>query len=76
MDPLALFKIPFTGLKAGKHEFQMDVDQVFFTNFPESEIEDANGVVDVVLNYSETNLITLQDYYRNQKDLTLSLIHI
>ena len=28
------------GLKAGKHEFQIDVDQEFFTNFPESEIED------------------------------------
>ena len=57
MDPLALFKIPFTGLKAGKHEFQMDVDQEFFTNFPESEIEDAVGVVDVVLEYSETNMV-------------------
>ena len=35
----------------------MDVDQVFFTNFPESEIEDAVGVVDVVLEYSETNMV-------------------
>ena len=57
MDPLALFKIPFRGLKAGKHEFQMDVDQEFFTNFPESEIEDAKGVVDVILEYSETNMV-------------------
>ena len=57
MHPLALYKIPFTGLKTGKHDFQMDVDQEFFTHFPESEIEDANGVVDVVLNYSETNMV-------------------
>ena len=57
MDPLALYKIPFTGLKTGKHEFQMDVDQEFFTHFPESEIEDAKGVVDVVLEYSETNMV-------------------
>ena len=61
MNPLALFKIPFTGLKAGKHEFQMDVDQEFFTNFPESEIEDAKGVVDVVLDYSETNMVLYLD---------------
>ena len=45
------------GLKTGKHDFQIDVDQEFFTHFPESEIEDAKGVVDVVLDYSETNMV-------------------
>ena len=56
MDPLAFYKIPFTGLKAGKHNFQMDVDNKFFTCFPESEIKDAIGVLDVVLDRAETNM--------------------
>ena len=67
MDPLALYKIPFMGLKAGKHEFQMDVDQEFFTHFPESEIEDAKGVVDVVLDYSETNMVLKMNMNLNWK---------
>ena len=67
MDPLALYKIPFTGLKTGKHEFQMDVDQEFFTHFPESEIEDAKGVVDVVLEYSETNMVLHMNMNLNWK---------
>ena len=57
MDPLATYKIPFTGLKAGKNDFQMEVDQEFFTYFPESEIEDATGVVDVVLDRADTNMV-------------------
>ena len=57
MNPLATYKIPFTGLKAGKHDFQLDVNQEFFTYFPESEIEDATGVVDVVLDRSDTNMV-------------------
>jgi uncharacterized metal-binding protein YceD (DUF177 family) len=57
MDPLVLYKIPFTGLKTGNHEFQIDVDQEFFTHFTESEIEDAKGVVDVVLELAETNMV-------------------
>ena len=57
MDPLALYKITFTGLKTGNHEFQIDVDQEFFTHFPESEIEDAVGVVNVLLEYSELNMV-------------------
>ena len=57
MNPLATYKIPFRGLKAGKHDFQLDVNQEFFTYFPESEIEDATGVVDVVLDRSDTNMV-------------------
>ena len=56
MDALAFYKIPFTGLKAGKHNFQMDVDKEFFAYFPESEIEDGTGVVDVNLECSETHM--------------------
>lgn len=57
MDPLALFKIPFMGIKTGKHEFQIDVDQEFFTYFPESEIEDASGQVTAVLERADTNMV-------------------
>ena len=57
MDPLALFKIPFMGIKTGKHEFQIYVDQEFFSYFPESEIEDASGQVTAVLERADTNMV-------------------
>jgi len=56
MDPKAFYRIPFMGLKAGNHNFQMDVDQEFFACFPESEIQDASGVLDAELELSDTTL--------------------
>ena len=44
------------GLKPGNHTFQMDVDPEFFACFPESEIQNAQGVMDVILEYSETTM--------------------
>ena len=45
-----------------------------FNDFKEAYIirtDNDDSTVDDYLNYSETNLITLQDYYRNQKDLSI-----
>ena len=44
------------GLKPGNYPFQMDVDPEFFACFPESEIQNAQGVMDVILEYSETTM--------------------
>lgn len=38
MDVCAPFRIAFEGLKPGKHEFQMAVDEEFFASFPLSEL--------------------------------------
>jgi len=56
MNPLVNYKIPFMGLKPGNHTVQMDVDPEFFACFPESEIQNAKGVMDVILEYSETTM--------------------
>ena len=47
-----------------------------FNDFKDAYIirtDNNNSTIDDYLNYSEANLITLQDYYRNQKDLTIIL---
>ena len=44
------------GLKPGNHTVQMDVNPEFFACFPESEIQNAEGVMDVILEYSETTM--------------------
>ena len=44
------------GLKPGNHEFQIDVDPEFFACFPESQIQSAKGIVDIVLEYSVTTM--------------------
>lgn len=46
---MAPFRIPFVGLKPGKHEFQMEVDASFFDSFPFSEISKTEGKLSVVL---------------------------
>jgi|TARA_B110000908_G_C10137723_1_gene395269 uncharacterized protein len=56
MNPLVNYKIPFMGLKPGNHTFKMDVDPQFFACFPESEIQNAKGVLDVILEFSETTM--------------------
>ena len=45
------------GLKPGNHEFRMDVDPEFFACFPESEIQSAQGILDVVLEYKESTIV-------------------
>lgn len=49
MDHLALFRIPFVGLKPGLHDFQMEVDSLFFDSFPSSETNQITGLANVTL---------------------------
>ena len=49
MDHLAPFRIPFVGLKPGRHDFRMEVDSLFFDSFPSSETNQIGGLADVML---------------------------
>jgi uncharacterized protein len=62
VDHLAPFRIPFVGLKPGKHEFQMEVDATFFDSFPFSEITQASGLVEVTLDKLGSRLVCLVNF--------------
>jgi uncharacterized metal-binding protein YceD (DUF177 family) len=49
VDVLAPYRIPFVGLKPGRHVYRMEVDPLFFASFPQSEIHSARGVAEIVL---------------------------
>ncbi len=49
MGKLKGFKIPFTSLKDGSHNFEFEVTDSFFEAFPYSEIKKGNVQVDVEL---------------------------
>ncbi len=50
------FKIPFSGLKQGKHEFDYDIDNTFFESFGYDEFNAAKVNLHVVLNKMSTML--------------------
>ena len=50
------FKIPFSGLKQGKHNFNYQIDNTFFDSFGYDEFNAANINLDVVLNKTSTML--------------------
>ena len=56
MDLLADYRIPFVGLKPGKHEFQMRVDPEFFACFPHSDVDQVHGEVLVELDKLDTTM--------------------
>jgi uncharacterized metal-binding protein YceD (DUF177 family) len=56
MDSLADYRIPFVGLKPGKHEFQMRVDPEFFACFPHSDVDQVHGEVRVELDKLDTTM--------------------
>ena len=47
MDVLTPFKLPFIGMKEGKHKFQYQVDQFFFEAFPDAIIKECQFDVSV-----------------------------
>lgn len=53
------FIIPFKGLKAGQHDFNCEVDDTFFDEFPESEIKRGNVSVTIRL-IKRTNLLEFE----------------
>ena len=56
MDPLNSYKIGFTGLSLGNHQFQFDIDKNFFDCFEQSEINDCAVHLDLILE-KETNML-------------------
>ncbi|WP_207429470.1 DUF177 domain-containing protein [Pedobacter sp. SYSU D00535] len=57
MKSLQEYRIPFTGLKEGKHQFDFDIDQRFFNEFEYSLVKNGTLKVDLELEKQETMLI-------------------
>ncbi|QNL50073.1 DUF177 domain-containing protein [Olivibacter sp. SDN3] len=57
MKILNQYRIPFTGLKLGKHEFEFEVDKHFFAEFEYSIVKDGALKVFLTLDKQETMLI-------------------
>lgn len=57
MKSLKTYAIPFTGLKLGKHLFEYEIGDDFFTEFEYSLVKKANLVCKVELEKQETMLI-------------------
>ena len=59
MKLLQEYRIPFTGLKLGKHTFDLAVSEAFFQEFEYSLVKNANLKVELELDKQETMLILL-----------------
>ena len=59
MKSIHLFKIPFKGLKVGKHDFDFDTDDSFFADFESSEISKGKVHAHVLLD-KKTTMLELQ----------------
>lgn len=51
-----IYKIPFSGLKEGRHYFDFEIDNKFFENFEESEVREGNLKANVTLDKRSTHL--------------------
>lgn len=59
MKSLQEYKIPFTGLKVGKHNFKFEVGDAFFNEFEYSLVKSGKLTVDLEMDKQETLLILL-----------------
>ena len=57
MKSLQQYRIPFTGLKVGKHSFDLEVNEEFFNEYEYSLVKNAKLKVDLELDKQETMLI-------------------
>ena len=57
MKPLKEYKIPFKGLKIGKHEFQFEINDAFFAEFEYSLVKNGNLKAELELDKQETLMI-------------------
>jgi hypothetical protein len=57
MSKLDQYNIQFSGLKAGKHEFEFKIGKDFFSHFENTDIEDAN--IEVYVDFEKTKDILL-----------------
>jgi len=58
MDILKEFLIPFSGLKLGKHQFEFQVNNTFFTHFGYDEFNSSNIKMNIVLE-KKSNMLEL-----------------
>ena len=49
MDALRDFIIPIIGLKLGEHSYQFNIDQQFFKEFDNTDLQDGYLQVDLIL---------------------------
>ena len=59
MKSLQEYRIPFKGLKTGKHNFKFEVNEAFFNEFEYSLVKSGKLIVDLELDKQETMLILL-----------------
>ncbi|HEY0667827.1 MAG TPA: DUF177 domain-containing protein [Sphingobacteriaceae bacterium] len=57
MKPLQQYHIPFTGLKFGKHQFDFEVDEAFFSEFEYSLVKNGALKISLEMDKQETMLI-------------------
>ncbi|MBP3943018.1 DUF177 domain-containing protein [Sphingobacteriaceae bacterium WQ 2009] len=57
MKQLKQYRIPFSGLNAGKHKFEFDIDKKFFDCFEHSIVKDGKLKANVALQKQENLLI-------------------
>lgn len=63
MDTLKPFKIPIKGLKPGIHQYQFDVDRLFFSHFEKSPIEEGNIKVELKIDKRPEMLVLDFDFF-------------
>ena len=59
LKSLQEYRIPFKGLKIGKHNFKFEVTEAFFNEFEYSLVKSGNLTVDLEMDKQETLLILL-----------------
>lgn len=57
MKSLQQYRIPFTGLKPGRHNFEFDIDEKFFREFEYSLVKNGELKAELELDKQETMLI-------------------
>ncbi len=57
MKSLQQYRIPFTGLKIGKHQFDFDIDEAFFKEFEYSLVQNGKLQVSLELDKQETMML-------------------
>ncbi|WP_134089905.1 DUF177 domain-containing protein [Olivibacter sp. XZL3] len=57
MKTLDQYRIPFTGLKPGKHEFEFEINKLFFEEFEYSLVKNGDLKASVTLDKQETMMV-------------------
>jgi uncharacterized protein len=69
MSKLDQYNIQFSGLKAGKHEFEFKIGKDFFSHFENTDIEDAN--IEVYVDFEKNERYLALDFHLEGTILTI-----